>query len=94
MKNAIFLVLIALSFQGIAQVKSGVYKSNETAHIEYNIHGEVIYEETIIEDTYIQVGDNGVRLFFEMPDYGVFYPWMHIRTEDDINYYTISEEDA
>tara|TARA_R100001163_G_C4999012_1_gene148854 strand:- start:359 stop:778 length:420 start_codon:yes stop_codon:yes gene_type:complete len=94
MKNAIFLVLIALSLQGIAQVKSGVYQSSETIYLWYNQEGVVTHEEVVSEGTYFQVEQNGIRIFYEMPDYGVFYPWMYSRKDGDVNFYTIYEEDA
>ena len=94
MRNAIFLVLIALSFQSIAQVSSGVYQSSETIYLWYNQDGKVTAEEVVNEETYFQVEKNGIRIFYVMLDYGVFYPWMYSRKDGDTNFYTIYEEDA
>lgn len=70
-------MLIALSFQSIAQVSSGVYQSSETIYLWYNQDGKVTAEEVVNEETYFQVEKNGIRIFYEMLDYGVFYPWMY-----------------
>ena len=39
MKNTIFLMLLALSLQGFAQIKSGVYTSDETWVFKWDDQG-------------------------------------------------------
>lgn len=95
MKKAIFILLVALTFQGSAQVKEGYYKSTHSVYIDYNSNGEIIDERTYVDTTLLHITNHGFRVLYEIHNWGVFYPWMFIKQAEDRNYlYTVYEEDA
>ena len=90
MKNAIFLMLITLSFQGLAQISSGVYTSNETWSFEwdkegYEVDGTLMDEEPF----FIDFSDHGFRIYLEEGDVGDMYPLMYVTERDGWEVYSV-----
>ena len=94
MKKMIFIMLITLSFQGMAQIESGVYASNEFYNYTFNngksIDGGLVDTET----TYIHVEENAFRVYFGEKDAGKTYHHMYIgKTGDGFEMYGVSRGD-
>ena len=94
MKNTIFLMLLALSFQGFAQIDSGVYTSNETWTFEWEDEG---YEDNgglIDEDPFfIEFSDYGLRLYMKEGDVGEMFPAMYVKNMDGWEIYCIHPDE-
>tara|TARA_R100001086_G_scaffold231255_1_gene151903 strand:+ start:703 stop:1101 length:399 start_codon:yes stop_codon:yes gene_type:complete len=95
MKKAIFILLVALTFQGSAQVKEGYYKSTHSVYIDYNSNGKATKDVTYMDTTFLHITENGFRVIYELHNWGVYYPWMFIKKAIDGNYlYTVHRENA
>jgi len=83
-------MLLALSLQGFAQIKSGVYTSNETWSFKWDEDG---YEEsgTLMDEDpfFIEFNKYGFRLYMEEGDVGTMYPAMFVKNEDDWDIYCV-----
>ena len=95
MKEAIFILLLALTFQSSAQIKEGHYMSTISSYVDFNSNGEIDNEKAYIDTTYIHVSNHGFRLMYKIGDYGSFYPWSFVENnEKGDNLYTIYLQDA
>ena len=95
MKKAIFILLVALTFQGSAQVKEGYYLSTETSFTDFDENGVVSDSQTYIDTTYLYINDHGFRVMNYIEDWGVFFPWCFIKQDEKKNYlYTVYKQDA
>ena len=90
MKNTIFLMLLALSLQGFAQMDPGVYTSNETWYVNWTDeglenHGDLVDEEPF----FIEVRDHGFRIYNKEGDSGSMYSAMYVKNMDGWEVYSV-----
>jgi hypothetical protein len=94
MKNTIFLMLLALSLQGFAQIKSGVYTSDETWVFKWDDQG---YEDDGIlmdeEPFFIEFNDYGFRLYMQEGDVGEMFPAMYVKSMDGWDIYCVHPDE-
>ena len=94
MKKIIFIMLITLSFQGIAQIESGVYTSNE--FYKYNFENGEVISGGLIDDntTYIHIEENAFRIYSQESDAGTTHHCVYIgETKDGYEMYGVSKGD-
>ena len=77
MKKAFFFVFILLSFQGFAQVKTGVYSVNETVDFEWS-NGEQVGDYTSNSVNLIHITDWGFRIYKQSNDTGNSFSSIYI----------------
>tara|TARA_A100001515_G_scaffold92828_1_gene74127 strand:+ start:5506 stop:5904 length:399 start_codon:yes stop_codon:yes gene_type:complete len=95
MKKAIFILLLALTFQSSAQIKEGHYMSTVSSYVDFDSDGIPFNENAYIDTTYIQVSSHGFRLMYKLGDYGSFYPWSFVKRNEEGQYlYTVYLQDA
>ncbi len=91
MKKIIFIMLISLSLQGLAQIKSGVYCSNKMYEYSF-INGQ--YDSGGLsgdEITYIHIEDYAFRIYTNPIDAGETYHSVYIgKTRDGYDMYGVS----
>lgn len=94
MKKIIFIMLISLSFQGMAQIENGVYKSNSMKEHSF-IDCEYISTKIITQaEFYIHISDCAFRVYSSERDAGQTYPYVYIGvTKDGYEMYGASPDD-
>jgi len=87
-------MLLALSLQGFAQIKSGVYTSDETWVFKWDDQG---YEDDGIlmdeEPFFIEFNDYGFRLYMEEGDVGEMFPAMYVKSMDGWDIYCVHPDE-
>tara|TARA_R100000808_G_scaffold24739_1_gene57958 strand:- start:405 stop:821 length:417 start_codon:yes stop_codon:yes gene_type:complete len=83
MKKVIFLVIISLALQGFSQVKSGVYKINETLDFTWK-NGEQVGDAYLSNEPFLMhIADNGFRIYRKHADTGNSYPMVYMGLDPD-----------
>lgn len=94
MKKMIFIMLVALSFQGVAQIENGVYTSSEFYKYSFD-SGQVVSGGFVSDEiTYIHIEDNAFRLYSQEWDAGTTHHCVYIgKTKDGFEMYGVSKGD-